>query len=308
MLLDPFNKLKLNYNLGDTLKLNIKKKWDIKCFDAVIGNPPYQEISKTTGISKGGTNLYTKFINYSFNILLDLGYLCFITPISWLGPSTNKQMGSNLLHEIFLKYDLLFLNLNECKKYFNVGSSFSYYIINKKITPKIKTNIISYFEKNIIFSNINLKKYFHLKYLPIHITKDTLKLINEITTNTNKLKIERCRTLDTSTKYGKLHLSKIKDEKFTYLTLHTTTINYYSDIKLSIYEADKIILNMSGYLKPELHNNCNLTESKFYIIPKDIKNAKIILDYLTTDKITLYLKLCKYSGFNSRIILENITY
>ena len=27
----------------------------------------------------------------------------------------------------------------------------------------------------------------------------------------------------------------------------------------------KILLNMAGYLKPKIYNNCNITESKFYI-------------------------------------------
>ena len=33
----------LNYNEGNTLELDIKEKWDIEDFDAVIGNPPYKD-------------------------------------------------------------------------------------------------------------------------------------------------------------------------------------------------------------------------------------------------------------------------
>ena len=75
LLIDPYNEYKLNYNEGNTLKLDIKKKWDIHGFDAVIGNPPYQAISEN-GVSKGGgNNLYTKFIYYADNILNLDGYL-----------------------------------------------------------------------------------------------------------------------------------------------------------------------------------------------------------------------------------------
>jgi hypothetical protein len=42
LLIDPYNEYKLNYNEGNTLELDIKEKWDIDGFDAVIGNPPYQ--------------------------------------------------------------------------------------------------------------------------------------------------------------------------------------------------------------------------------------------------------------------------
>ena len=103
---DINNIFKLNIYNGDSLLLNTVKEWGLEKFDIIVGNPPYQEVYADTNKSKGGTNLYVKFINLSFNILNENGFLLFITPISWLGPSTNKQMGDNLLHNIFLKYDL----------------------------------------------------------------------------------------------------------------------------------------------------------------------------------------------------------
>jgi len=77
LLIDPFNKYKLNYNEGNTLELDIKEKWNLDGFDVIIGNPPYQAVS-VNGISKGGgNNLYTKFIYYAdknlnFNSLLSI--------------------------------------------------------------------------------------------------------------------------------------------------------------------------------------------------------------------------------------------
>ena len=48
-------RLNIKYNswVGDTLKLNPKKVWKVDGFHAVIGNPPYQQVS-ITGKSKGG--------------------------------------------------------------------------------------------------------------------------------------------------------------------------------------------------------------------------------------------------------------
>ena len=303
---DIHNKYNLNIYQGDTLQLDIKKIFNVDKFDIIVGNPPYQEVSEK-GISKGGTNLYTKFINISFNILQQNGYLVFITPISWLGPSINIQTGNDLLHNIFLKYDVLYLNITECKKYFNVGSSFSYYVIQKTITKNIITHIVSEYKKQIEQSYIDLKQYNNLKFLPIHLTENTIKLVNDIISKQNTLKINRCRILDTSTKYGKTHLNKIKDTNFKYITYHTSTITYYSDIKLSIYDDVKILLNMSGYLMPTICTNCNITESKFYIITTE-HDAQNIINLLNSNKITQYLELCKYSGFNSRIVLESISY
>lgn len=206
-----------------------------------------------------------------------------------------------------MKYDLINLNLNECKKHFNVGSTFSYYLIQKTITDNLETNVVSEYNKQITKDNINFKKLINMKFLPIHINNDTIKIVNKITNNKNRLKIERTRKLDTSAK-TKRHLSIQKNEKFKYITYHTTTKTYYSDIKLDIYEESKILLNMAGYLKPKIVNNCNITESKFYIIPNNSDECNKIMNVLQSSEVIEYLKLCKYSGFNSRPVLESISY
>jgi len=62
-----------------------------------------------------------------------------------------------------------------------------------------------------------------------------------------------------------------------------------------------------GYLKPTICKNCNITESKFYIKTNN-NDAKLLLNLLNSDNIVKYIELCKYSGFNSRPVLENISY
>jgi hypothetical protein len=293
-------KFKFNNYVGDTLKLDLNIE-----FDAIIGNPPYQE--SVNGVSKGGTNLYTKFMNYGINNLKQHGYLLFINPISWLGPSKNIQTGDDLLHNLFFKYDVLYFNINECKKYFKVGSSFCYYLIQKSKSLNFITTILSEYQKEKVISKIDLKKYSSFKFMPIHITIENLNLISEITKGNNTFNIERCRKLDTSTKFGKTHLSNTMTEKFKYLTYHTTTKTFYSDIKTDIYEHKKILLNMSGNLNPFYCKDCNVSESKFYIITND-EEADKILKLLNSEKIIKYLNLCKYSGFNSRPVLESIKF
>ena len=64
-------KYEFNSNVGNTLELDINKKWGFDKFDAVIGNPPYQEVDENKK-SKGGTNLYTKFINMAFHLLKEI--------------------------------------------------------------------------------------------------------------------------------------------------------------------------------------------------------------------------------------------
>ena len=56
--LNSCSQYKLNYNEGDTLELDIEKKWGIKGFDAFIFNPPYQAVSENYVSKGGGNNLY----------------------------------------------------------------------------------------------------------------------------------------------------------------------------------------------------------------------------------------------------------
>jgi hypothetical protein len=63
-----------NSNVGNTLELEIKTKWCLEGFDAVIGNPPYQD--SINGVSKGGgNNLFTKFMRFKINYFLFLLFI-----------------------------------------------------------------------------------------------------------------------------------------------------------------------------------------------------------------------------------------
>ena len=133
LLLDPKDQYNLNYYTGDTLELNPLEEWEgITGFGAVIGNPPYQAVTDE-GISKGGgNNLYTKFIYYADNIILQGGYLLFINPPTYFGPgrSVNKT-GMHVRADVLDKYCYHYINLEECARHFTVGSKFIYYLIQK---------------------------------------------------------------------------------------------------------------------------------------------------------------------------------
>ena len=104
-------------------------------FDVVVGNPPFQDSSK---IAKN-SNLWTKFVVLGMNNLLkNDGFLLLITPSSWMSPNATQN---NKLKDVFTKFNLIYLNIN-IKHFFNVGSTFCYYLIQKNnnyIQTKIQT-------------------------------------------------------------------------------------------------------------------------------------------------------------------------
>jgi type I restriction-modification system DNA methylase subunit len=97
-------------------------------FDAVVGNPPYQENmdnGKSKGGGKGGDkNLYSKFIKKSFQVLKNQGSLFFLVPPAIFSPkNANRDIllsdDNNLkLVKFFDKNPFPNVNTNVC--YFNI--------------------------------------------------------------------------------------------------------------------------------------------------------------------------------------------
>ena len=87
LLINNDNEYELNYNEGNTLELNIKEKWDIDGFDAVIGNPPYN----SSGNTGTGNTIWQDFTKVSLNKLLKTdGYLLYVHPPGWRKPNTKR--------------------------------------------------------------------------------------------------------------------------------------------------------------------------------------------------------------------------
>lgn len=116
-----------------------KEKQNMK-FDVVIGNPPYQN-----GKHK---QLYVNFINLSANIIKKDGFICLITPKTWLKKSKTYSQYKT-------EFTFFYLNIDECAKHFpEIGTSFSYFICKKgKINLTNLTVLETKFKK--IEININ---------------------------------------------------------------------------------------------------------------------------------------------------------
>ena len=150
LLIDPYNEYKLNYNEGNTLELNIKEKWDIDGFDAVIGNPPYQ-IKVGPKKTQPIWNLFTK--KYLDN-LSENGYLLFVHPSGWRSPD-------GVFRDVYKKImskNLIYLNMNDFKKgqeVFGCGTAFDYYLV-KNNNNKQSVKIVDIYDKEY---NLDLTKW-----------------------------------------------------------------------------------------------------------------------------------------------------
>ena len=134
LLISMFGNFKINYYEGNTLKLDIKTKWGLDGFDAVIGNPPYNDGSGNKG---GGHTLWTQFIERALNSWLSKdGYLTFINPSLW------RQVDHALL-KLFQNYQMLYLEIHNEKdgmKMFKCNTRYDWYTVKK--TPQYRSTTI----------------------------------------------------------------------------------------------------------------------------------------------------------------------
>jgi site-specific DNA-methyltransferase (adenine-specific) len=139
LLLDPFGKYNLKYNLGDTLKLDIKAKWNIDGFDAVIGNPPYS----TDPSKQDTTPLYNLFTE---TFIDKTTYLLYVTPSRWF----IGGKGLDGFRKMMMKRkDIpLIVHNSKCKEWFGNGVEIkggcSYFLIDKAYTGECCFNGVMY--------------------------------------------------------------------------------------------------------------------------------------------------------------------
>jgi hypothetical protein len=282
-----------NNHTGDTLQLNIGEKWLIEGFDAIIGNPPYQECN-IDGRKALNHNLWSDFINYSYHLLLQNGFLLHITPNSWMSPT-----GKN--NHVFYNNHIIYLNINECEKHFNVGSKFSYYLI-QKTNEKKETEICCLYNKKIYHSKILIDNY---EFLPNLICDKSLSILKKFYTNDlEKISFKTMSELHRTTK--KNNIKDIRDEEFKYPIRHTSKNDViYSNIKHSLSDKNKILMNLSGNLKPIYDNGkMGFTQAQMYLLTDEEEYVNVINSKL----FSFVFDICKWSGFNIEKIFHNIPF
>jgi len=318
LLIDPYNEYKLNYNEGDTLELDIKEKWDIEGFDAVIGNPPYQAVSEN-GVSKGGgNNLYTKFIYYADKNLNQNAYLLYINPPTYFGPGrSNNKDNMNLRKDVLDKYYYHCINLEECAKHFNVGSKFIYYLIQKNSNKNNNIEIVCKYNNKVYKNNLNQDLLIR-DYLPYLLTDECLKILDKVKNNyNNKLNIFNSTVFDKRRPYvfKKLNKKETNEEYkkralkdgYIYPMQATSVQVVYSSKKCKNQYDKKVLMSESGYLKPFYDNGIlGVGGHCFACLVKDENEGNKIIKLLNCKLYKFYIETNKWSGFHNKEVLQDL--
>ena len=290
MLLDPDGIYNLKYNEGDTLTTDLYGKWGYK-FDLVVGNPPYQDTGENDRKALNH-NLWSSFILKVFPLIVENGFLLFITPTSWMSPANKIS--------IFYEKYILYLNVNDCKKYFNVGSQFCYYLIQNTIVKRMTTVICKY--KNDVYNSSLLID--NITFLPMLLTNISMSIINKFYNNNfNKVSFKRNTSYHSSTK--KSIFSRNKTDINCFEFKHTIKSSLWSTIKHPLQDSKKILLNLSGNLNPVYDDGLfGFTEAQMYLLT-DNENY---VNTLNSNLYSFVFNICKWSGFNIEKTYHNIPF
>ena len=174
-----------NNNVGDTLEFDIKEKWGLEGFNAVIGNPPYQASRKKENIKKGGGGdlLWNKFIVMSLKYLSQNGYLSFVHPSGWRKPEDlngkNNSKYKNLFNEMTKENQMIYLEIHNTKdglKTFGCGTRYDWYLIEKN----------KKYKNTIIIDEEGIKNEIDLQTIPFLPNKNIIEIMKIISCNSEE--------------------------------------------------------------------------------------------------------------------------
>jgi len=203
------NEYKLNLHEGDTLELDICKKWNLKQdlkihdfgFDVILGNPPFNKggIRSHTGKQLGEKNetIWPKFIEQAFQYLKHGGFIVFINPLSWLKKS-------HTLHNVMLEKHIVWMKLwdnSQAKNCMDADIPTSLYILHNiaNTVPKNTTEIISIMKRRNL-TTVSNEYLNHVYSIPLAYHNIFNKLLRFIETKGLKLDYNTKTVKSTGTK------------------------------------------------------------------------------------------------------------
>ena len=262
----------------------VNKEKEVRTWDYVIGNPPYQDFK-----AKSSKKTWKPFLRTSIDILKDGGIVAFITPFSWGTPV-------NDIFDVFQNNQVHFVNLDD-KKYFpNVGTTISWYVIQKNNEP-----VVTEFLYNEEIINIDLK---NVVFLPSDMNKETINILKKFLSHSEKLGIQ----YDFFCEQRKPIMSKVKDEQFKYPVKHTASQILYSSVPHPNTKIKKVIFPISSSMKAEYDGNGKYGCSQHYawIKVENKKEGDAVISFLNSEIIKWLRRVTHWSASWSRPILDLI--
>lgn len=211
-----------------------------KQFSFVIAGPPFQK--DTSHGKKVNDNLWAPMTFKAWDLVEEGGYLALVVPDGWRTPTNDyRTKGLSILKEIIKPYNTVSINLNEAEKHFNVGSSISYFVVQKTKTTVNKTKVVSAEGDSVL----------DLNNFPT-IPGDTSQLGLSVFGKVMSYNCDKWNFFQKQTKLNKsLDVSSTKDKKHPYLYFdaHGKADLKYCDKQGENHNDSKIMITYVGRYK-----------------------------------------------------------
>jgi len=272
----------LSYILGENILKRIDIKYikyieelkDMEKFDVIVGNPPFQ---KSTGSKHKN---YPNFINISFDICKENGYVALISPL----PAVDMLLGRTA-SQVSFKHpfkDIKYLAIGTPKEYFDVGSTFCYFIVKNTNVDSVEATVKSYNLKgNIETVKTTLRKGSFLPYKNNKISNDIIK---KVLNGKNEFNRKVARVYDDEKTGDTKIITKLTDNNFNY----AFTDKYHKDS-----DKSKIIVGISGnkhLIVEEGENIMTGSSAVFYILTDNKLHSENIIKFLESDLVTFVME------------------
>lgn len=270
---------------GNTLQLNPEDKWGITTFDVIVGNPPYnKDVSENNA---KGQVLWITFVNYSFNILKNNGYLVFVHPPNWRKPDHS-------LRKIFFENQILYLKMysdRDVDKIFHCKIRVDFYVLQK--TKNINPTIVVDEMNKKVELNINTD----LTYIPNYGISIHQKIQNSCFP---KLICINPRSHDTTRKFVKKTFSSSHPYKLFNTSSSKGVTYYYSSVIHPAQNKNKVMFSNGRYIYP-IYDNGTLggTQSCLYIEVDNQDDGTALINFINSSLFKFLIKSSKFSNFGT---------
>lgn len=268
-------------------------------FDCLVTNPPYQDSSH----SEKKNTLWRKWISFNGNLINENGIFSLVIPSSWMGSS--PVLKEYFLEDKKIKSNIKYINRDECKKHFpNVGSTFSYFVIeNKKYENK--TTILS---KNIngtieIANNINLNESL-IEVFPRDLTNIGISIIKKTLSD----EVEKLGIINNTFNHSvhKTKWSLHQNDEFCYPVQNTPSKLYWYNYPHPHQGLTKILIPTTTYFRNQMVSTNGVTQSFCYYLIGEELDSSIVANNIN-NKLFDYLNECfRYANWNSVNLLRKL--
>lgn len=299
MLIDPYNDYDLNFHEGNTLELDIREKWDINGFDAVIGNPPFNSSGKTGT----GNTLWQSFTKKSLDEWVNLdGMLLYVHPPGWRKPCYKKSHLKGLFKLMCHDNQMLYLSIHDIKdgqSTFKCGTKYDWYLIEKSKNCN-DTEILGERRKKY---KINLNE---LEWLPNYDIDEMLKIISP---GDNNLQVIMNSSYHATRKY----VQNEETSEYKFPLIHSTPkkgirYKYTNRNDKGHFGISKVIFGEAGinHVIIDMDGEYGMTQGAMGIIINNKTEGGNIKKALLSEKFQSILKSCLWGNF--RIDWKLFTY